>query len=40
MKRFTRYGHYTGEVEDNRINQTRNCFLSHFAKKLKGLATV
>jgi len=29
--RFTRYGHYTDEVEDN-DNQIRHCFLNRYAK--------
>jgi len=34
LKRFTRYRHYAGEVEDRRHNhrQTRSCFFNHCAK--------
>jgi len=31
LKRFTTYGHYAGEVEDNH-KQTHSCFLNRCAK--------
>ena len=32
LKRFTRYGHYAGEVEDIIGPQTRSCLLNRCAK--------
>jgi len=32
LKRFTRYGHYTGEVEDINHSQTGSCLLNGCAK--------
>ena len=37
LKLFTRYGHYTGEVEDSH-SQTYSCLLSRFGKNLERLS--